>query len=93
MTEFVGQDTGENDPDQGKTSTIAGRPMGGVVGVPHKKREQEKGPVDAKFDAEDSAYRNGPASHGKPVGFSAPTILYSLDNRLEPGVAISSNPR
>jgi hypothetical protein len=67
--------------------------MGGILGVPHEKRQQEKGPVDAKLNAENAAYRNGPASHGKPARFSATAILYSLDNRLEPGVAISPNPR
>ncbi len=93
VTELMGQDAAEDDSYQGQATAIVGGPMGGILGVPDEKRQQEKGPVDAKFNAENAAYRNGPASHGKSAAFFRYSILYSLDNRLEPGVAISPNPR
>ena len=68
MTELMGQDASEDDAYQGQASPLVGCAMGGILGVPHKQRHQEKGPVDANFNPKHPACRNGPASHANPAG-------------------------
>jgi hypothetical protein len=79
VTKFVGQDGSEDNPYQGQTSPFVGA-MGSVLGVPDEERQQEKSPMNAKFNSENAACRYGPASHEKPAVFCALTILYSLDS-------------
>ncbi len=64
VRQLMSYNTGENDTDQGQAARSGrrGRARSGV-GQKHKKEQEEKREVNAKFDAKKTASRNRPISH------------------------------
>src|SRR5579864_2947859 len=67
MPEFVCNDRAEDDSDQRQHSMGSGRRIAlhGRLGHPHEAQQKYESKVDADFDSEEPANRDGPISHMK----------------------------
>src|ERR1043165_400189 len=90
VTKFMDQDAGKDNSYQREIARFIGGTMRSVLCVPDKKREQEEGPVDAEFNSENAACRNGPVPHETCAHSTCSYSIY-LDSRWEGRVAISPN--